>query len=113
MIEHMLETHAADGDTQLVHVRKVRKAHAARFMDLTEYHVAFRTMKSTPSPDPALQRTSHPGGEVGVTPLQFTLRAVRIGQRIVEDCAEAFKVHNPAQFLKRIAVRRQTLQMIR
>ena len=71
MIEHMLETHAADGDTQLVHVRKVRKAHAARFMDLTEYHVAFRTMKSTPSPDPALQRTSHPGGEVGVTPLQF------------------------------------------
>lgn len=38
--------------------------------------------------------------------------AVRIGKDILKDWAETFKVHNPCQFLQRIAVRRQMRQMI-
>ncbi len=67
VVETVIEYGAGNGYAQLGHIRKIRQALSTRFVNLPEYHFAFRAVKSTPAADPALQRAPDPGRQLRMT----------------------------------------------
>jgi len=66
MIQPVIERLAGNRDGQFRHIGKIRKAHAAGFMHLSEDHLLFFTVNGPPTADAALNRPANAFAELGV-----------------------------------------------
>lgn len=71
MIETMVERYARDRDTQFAHVGEVGQAALTGFVGLAEDDLLLLAVDRPPGPDPALQRATDAGAELGMASEQL------------------------------------------